>query len=126
VGTDSGRRVEAGFISGVVQISLRPARQRWWRIRAGSWGRQASLNKQVVLVVEKQLVIHLQTRRQKTDIGFMITGGGLQTADPDRRIGARSEHGKERQRWGGRPIPGGERWRIMASMALARVYLLEK
>jgi len=28
--------------------------------------------------------------------------------------------------WGGRPIPGGERWRIVASAVCARVYLLEK
>jgi len=72
------------------------------------------------------LVIHLQTRCQKTDIGFMIDGGGTQTADPYKRIGARSERAKERQRWGGRPIPGGERRRIVARAAFASVYLLEK
>ena len=88
----------AGFISGGEQMSLKPARRRWWRIRAGSGGRQASLCKHVVLVVEKQLVIHLQTRRQKTDIGVMIDGRGFQTADPYRRIGARSERARERQR----------------------------
>ena len=72
------------------------------------------------------MVIHLQTRCQKTDIGPMIAGGGFQTADPYRRIGARSEHAKERQRYGGRPIPGGERRRIVARAAFASVYLLEK
>ena len=61
VGTDLGRRAEAGFISGGEQTSLRPARRRWWHIRVGSGWRQASLWKKVVLVVEKQLVIHLQT-----------------------------------------------------------------
>jgi len=79
-------------------MSLRPARQRWWRTRTGSGGRQASLCTHVRLVVEKQLVIHLQTRCQKMDIGFMIDGGGFQAADPYRRIGARSECAKERQR----------------------------
>ena len=72
-------------------------------------------------MVEKQLVIQLQTRRQKTDIGFMLAGAGLQTVDPYRRIGPRSERAKERQRWGGRPIPGGESQRIVASAALAEV-----
>jgi len=88
----------AGFISGGEQMSLRPARRRWLRTRTGSGGRQASLCKQVMLLEEKQLVIHLQTRRQKTDIGPMIDGGGFQTVDPYRRIGARSERAKERQR----------------------------
>jgi len=98
VGTDLERRAKAGFISGGEQMSLRPARQRWWRIRARSGGRQASLCKHVMLVVEKQLVIHLQTRYQKTDIRPMIDRGGFQTADPYRRIGARSEPARERQR----------------------------
>jgi len=98
VGTDLGRRAVAGSISGGEQISLRPARRHWWRIRAGSRGRQASLGKHIVLVVEKQLVIHLQTQCQKTDIGLMIDRGGFQTADPYRRIRARSERTKERQR----------------------------
>ena len=95
MGTDIGRRAEAGFTSGGEQMSLRPARRRWWRIRRGSGGRQASLCKHIKLVVEKQLVIHLQTRCQKTDIGFIIDRGGFQTADPYRRIGARSERTKE-------------------------------
>ena len=92
-----GRRAKPGT-SGGEQIRLRPARRCWSRIRAGSGGRQASLCKHVVLVVEQQLVIHLQTRRQKTDIEFMIVGGGFQTADPYKRIGARSKRAKERQR----------------------------
>ena len=79
-------------------MSLRPARRRWWHIRTGSGGRQASLYKHIKLVVEKQLVIHLQTQCQKTDIWFMIDGGGFHRADPYRRIGALSERGKERQR----------------------------
>jgi len=29
-----------------------------------------------VFVVEKQLVIHLQTRHENTDIGFMMVEGG--------------------------------------------------
>jgi len=37
-----------------------------------------------------------------------------------------SERTREGQRWGGRPIPGGERRQIVASAAFARVYLLEK
>jgi len=98
VGTHLGSHAEAGFISGGEQMSLRPARRRWWRIRVGSGGRQASLCKHVMLVVVKQLVIHLQTGCQKTDIGFMIEGGGFQAADPYRRIRARSECAKERQR----------------------------
>ena len=126
MGTDLGRRAEAGFIFGGEQISLRPARQRWWRTRTDSGGRQASLCKHIVLVVVKQLVIHLQTQRQKTDIGFMMVEGGLQTADQYKSIGAKRERARERHRWGGRPIPGGERRRIVASTALARVYLLEK
>ena len=97
VGPDLARRAVAGFIFRGEQMSLRPARRRWWRIRAGSRGRQASLSKHIVLVVEKQLVIHLQTRCQKTDIGLMIDGGGFQTADPYRSIGARSARAKERQ-----------------------------
>ena len=116
----------AGFISGGEQMSLRPARRRWWRRRTGSRGRQASLCKHVRLVEEKQLIIHLQTRCQKTDIGPMIDGEGFQTADQYRRMGARSERAKERQRQGGRPIPGRERRRIVARAAFASVYLLEK
>jgi len=88
----------AGLISRGEQMILRPARQRWCRIKTGSRGRQASLCRQVMLVEEKQLVIHLQTRWQKTAIGPMIDRGGFQTADPYRRIGARSEGAKERQR----------------------------
>jgi len=82
VGTDLGRRAVAGFTSGGEQMSLRPARRRWWRIRTGSGGRQASLCKHVMLVEEKQLVIHLQTRCQNTDMGPMIDRGGVQTAVP--------------------------------------------
>ena len=77
VGTDLGRRAVAGLISGGEQISLRPARRRWWHTRAGSGGRQASLCKHVMVVEEKELVIHLQTRYQNTDIGPMIDGGGF-------------------------------------------------
>jgi len=88
----------AGFISGGEQMSLRPARRRWWRTRIGSGGRQASLCRQAKLVEEQQLVIHLQTRCQKTDIGPRIDGGGYQTADPYRRIRARSARARERQR----------------------------
>jgi len=126
VGTDFRSRAVAGFISGGEHMSLRPARRRWWRTRAGSGGRQASLCKHIRLVEEKQLVIHLQTRCQKMDIGPMMDGGGVQTADPYRRIGARSERAKERQRYGGRPILGGERCRIVARAAFASEYLLEK
>jgi len=50
-----------------------------------------------MLVAEKQLVIHLQTQCQKTDIGLIMVWGGLQTAVPYRSIGARSESAKERQ-----------------------------
>jgi len=88
----------AGSISGGEQMSLRPARRRWWRTRSGSVGRQASLCRQVILVEEKQLVIHLQTRCQKKDIAPRIDGGGYPIADPYRRIGARSERARERQR----------------------------
>jgi len=78
----SFREVGRGqFISGGEQISLRPARCRWWRIRHGRGGRHASLWRHIVLVVEKQLVIHLETCHQKTDIGSMIEQGGVQTAD---------------------------------------------
>jgi len=52
--------------------------------------------------------------------------GGLQTADPFKSIGAKSERPRERQWWQGRPIPRGERRRIVASPALAMVYPLEK
>jgi len=86
VGTDLGRRAVAGFISGGEQMSLRLGRRRWWRTRTRSGGRPASLCKHVRLVEEKQLVIHLQTRCQKTDIGPMIDGGGFQTVDPYRRM----------------------------------------
>jgi len=126
VGPDLGRHAVAGFISWGEQISLRPARGHWWRTRRGSEGRQASLCKHVVLVVVKQLVIHLQIRCQKTDIGFMMVGGELHAADPYKRIGATSDHARERLRWGGRPTPGGERRRIVASAALERLYLQEK
>jgi len=88
----------AGLISREEQMILRPARRRWWCTKPSSRGRQASLCRQVILVEEKQLVIHLQTRCHKTDIGAMIDRGGYQTADPYRRIGARSERAKERQR----------------------------
>jgi len=126
VRTVFGSRAEAGFISGGEQLSLRPARRHWWRIRAGNGGRLASLCKHVVLVVKRQLVINLQSRRQKTDISFRMAGGGLHTTDRYRRIGARSERAGNRQRWGGRPIPWGEWRRIVPSAAFARVYLLEK
>jgi len=79
------------------QLNLSPARRPWWRMRAGRGGRQASLCKHVVLVVEKEFVIHLQTRCPKTDIGVMIDGGRFQTEDPYRRIGARRERARERQ-----------------------------
>jgi len=95
---DFERFAEAGFISGEELMSLRPARRHWWRIRTGSGRRQASLCKYLVMVVEKQLVIHLQTRREKMDIGFTIDGGGSQIADQYRSNGARSERAKERQR----------------------------
>ena len=65
----------AGFTSGGEQMSLRPARRRWWRTRTGSGGRQAFLCKHAMVVEEKQLVIHLQVRCQKMDIGPMIDGG---------------------------------------------------
>ena len=97
----------AGLISGGEQISLRPARQRWWRTRTGSGGRKASRCKHVRLVEEKQMVIHRQTRCQKTDIGPMMDGGGFQTADPYRRIGARSERGKGETKVGWKAHPGG-------------------
>jgi len=77
---------------------LRLARRRWWDTRTARGGRQASLCRHVMLVDEKQLVIHLQTLCQKTDIGPMMDGGGFQTAAPYRRIGARSERAKARQR----------------------------
>jgi len=76
-------------------MRLRPARRCWWRITTGSWGREASLCKHVMLVEKKQLLIHLQTRCQKTAIGPMIDGGGFQTGDPYRRIEARSECANE-------------------------------
>jgi len=79
-------------------MSLRPARRHWWRTRTGSGGRQASLCRHVMLVDEKQLVLYPQTRCQKTDIGPMIDGGGFQRAAPYKKIGARSEHAKARQR----------------------------
>ena len=107
-------------------MNLRPTRRRWWCTRTGSGGGQASLCKHVMLVEEKQLVIHRQTRCQKADMGPMIDGGGFQTADPYRRIGARSERARERPWYGGRPIPGGERRRMVARAAFASVYLLEK
>ena len=44
-----------------------------------------------MFVVEKQLVIHLQICRQKTDIGSIMKGGGDQIMDPYKRIGARRE-----------------------------------
>ena len=72
------------------------------------------------------MVIHLQTRCQKTVIGPMMDRGGFQIADPYRKIGARSERAKERKRQGRRPIPGGERRRIVARAAFASVYLREK
>ena len=50
--------------------------------QSGQRGRQASLCRHVKLVEEKQLVIHLLTRCQKTDMGPIIDGGGCQTADP--------------------------------------------
>jgi len=52
----------------------------------------------VSLVEEKQLVIHLETRCDTTDIGPMIDWGGFQPADLYSRIRARSECAKERQR----------------------------
>jgi len=107
VGTALGRHAVGGFISGGEQISLRLARRGWWRMRTGSGGRQASLCKQAVLVVVKQLVIDLQTRHQKTDIGFMMVEGGLQTADPYKSIGAKSEDARERLWWGGGPSSEG-------------------
>jgi len=56
----------------------------------------------------------------------MMAGGGFQRVDPYRRIGERRERAKERQREGGRPIPGGERRRIVARAAFASRYILEK
>ena len=68
MGTDFGRRADAGFTSGGAQISLKQAWRRWWRIRTGSGGRLASLCMHVKFVEEKQLVIHLQTRCQITTV----------------------------------------------------------
>ena len=81
MGADLGRRAKAGFISGGEQRSLRWARRCWWRTRTGSEGRHASLCQQVVLVVGKLLVLRLQTRREKTDIWFMMGRRGT----PNRR-----------------------------------------
>ena len=80
----------------------------------------------MVFVVEKLLVIHLQTRRQNTDIGFMMVGGGDQTADLYRRMGAMRERASIRHRCGERPIPGGERRRTVAKDALVSVSFREK
>jgi len=49
---------------------------------AGERERQASLGRQIVFVVEKQFVIHLQTRHRNTDFGCMTAEVGDQTADP--------------------------------------------
>jgi len=77
-------------------------------------------------MVEKQLVVHLQTRRQKTDIGSMMDGGGCHTVEPYRRMGASGERARVRQRSGGRPIRGAERHLILANAAFARESLREK
>jgi len=106
VGTVLGRRAEAGFISGGEQISLRAARRRWWRIRAGRGGRQASLCIQVVLVVEKQLVIHLQIQRQKADIGFKLDGGVPDSSTIQENWG-QERTGQGETKAGGKAHPGG-------------------
>ena len=97
VGMEFGRHAKAGLISGGGQISLWPARQRWWHMRVGSRGRQASLCKHVVLIVERQLVIHLQTQHQKKDIEFIIVGGGSkqQTRTGELGLGARVPMGEK-------------------------------
>jgi len=104
---DFGRRAVAGFISGGEQLSLRLARGRWWRTRTGGGGRQASLCKHVVLVVEMQLVIHLQTWRQETDIRFIMDGGAPNSSpvqeywDQERVCqGETKVLGKAHPRWG--------------------------
>jgi len=87
VGTDLGKHAKSGFTSGGGQISLRPARQRWWHTRTGRGGRQASLSKHVELVVVKQLVIHLQTRHQKVENGFMMVRGDSKQQTRTRILG---------------------------------------
>ena len=81
-------------------MSLRPARRRWWRTSMSSGGRQASLCKHVRLVEEKQLVIYLQTRCQKTDIGPMIDGGAPDSGP------IQKDRSKERTRQGETKVGG--------------------
>jgi len=79
-----------------------------------------------MLVVVKQLVIHQQTCRQKTDIGSRMDRGENQIAAPDNPIGARREPASLRHKYGWSLIPGGERRQMVAKAALAKVFLRAK
>ena len=67
-------------------------------------------------VEEKQLVTHLWMRLQKVSSLSCIFMRGVKRSEPYRRIGATKEVARRWQRYGGRPLPGGER-RLTASKA---------
>ena len=116
LGTDLWSRPAAWFISGGEEASLRAAIR--WRcsISSGRGGRQASMAKMVIRVEEKQLVTHLWMRLQKESSLSCIFMRGVKRSEPYRRIGAIREVASRWQRYGGRPLPGGER-RFTASKA---------
>ena len=72
--------------------------------------------KMVIGVEEKQLVTHLWMRLQKVSSLSCIFMRRVKRSEPYRRIGAIKEEASRWQRYGGRPLPGGER-RYTASKA---------
>jgi len=64
--------------------------------------------------------------RQKTDIRSIMEEERDQTVEPYRRISARRQQASLKLWWGGRPITGGDRRRIVAKTTLARVCLWEQ
>ena len=65
--------------------------------------------KMVIGVEEKHLVTHRWMRLQKESSLSCIFMSGVKRSEPYRRIGAIRELARRWHRYGGRPLPGGER-----------------
>ena len=77
-------------------------------------------------VEEKQLVTHLWTRCQNTSNLSCILTRGVYRSAPYKRTEARREEASLWQRYGGRPLPGGESLLIVSKAPWARDSLLLK
>ena len=74
----------------------------------------------------KQLVTHLWTRLQNESSLSCISMRGVKRSAPYSRTGAIREEARQWQRYGGRPLPGGERRFTASSAPWARANLRAK